>query len=495
MSENEILKVYAEGISSVVNLVQNLSDKIDSLNNNVDKLTKEIDNLTEENSKLKERVQSLENQTKTNSNNSSKPPSSDGLKKKTKSLRKPSGKKPGGQHGHKGSTLKQAENPDEIIKHTVDKCSKCGSSLGDVPVERYIIRQVIDLPEIKVKVTEHRAEVKKCTCGHISKAEFPEGITQPVQYGTKIKATSVYLNQYQFIPYNRQEEFFEDFFNCHISKGTLASMNESCYHSLESAENNIKGILKNDEGAVHYDETGVYVGKKLRWLHVTSNDQYTYYQIHDKRGCEAIDDIGILPEFKGTAVHDSWQSYNKYTNCNHSLCCAHILRELNGITELEKQSWAEKMKHLFLDIKSEVDKDSGCANALSLDKIVEYEKQYDFIVKSGQEEDFKLNFDSKTDKRKNSKSKSLLNRLSLHKDEVLRFMNDFDIPFDNNQAERDIRMTKVKQKISGTFRSSQGAEFFARIRGYISTARKHSKNIMECLESVFTGNLIDPTLD
>ena len=494
MSENEILKVYAEGISSVVNLVKNLSDKIDSLNDNVGKLTKEIDNLTEENSKLNERVQSLENQTKTNSNNSSKPPSSDGLKKKTKSLRKPSGKKPGGQPGHKGSTLEQVENPDEIIEHIIDKCIECGTSLEDVPVERYIIRQVIDLPDIKVKVTEHRAEVKKCTCGHINKAKFPEGISQSVQYGTKIKATSVYLNQYQFIPYDRQEEVFQDFFNHHISKGTLASMNKSCYHLLEAVEDNIKEALKNTEGAVHYDETGVYVDKKLKWLHVTSNEEYTYYHVHNKRGSEAIDDIGILPEFKGTAVHDSWRSYNKYTNCNHSLCCAHILRELNGITELEKQSWAKNMKELLLGIKSEVDETFGHANALNLDKIIKYEEQYKSIIKVGQEEDFKLNFDSKTDKRKNSKSKSLLERLSLHKDEVLRFMNDFDIPFDNNQAERDIRMTKVKQKISGTFRSSYGSEFFARIRGYISTVRKHSKNIMECLESIFTGNPIDPTV-
>lgn len=324
MSGSDILKVYNEGFNSVVELVKGLTQTINELNNKI--------------STLEERVQSLEKQTKTNSNNSSKPPSSDGLKKKTKILRKSSGKKPGGQPGHKGSTLEQVDNPDEIIEHTLDECSKCGASLKDVPIERYIIRQVIDLPEIKVKVTEHRAEVKKCTCGHINKSMFPEGINQPVQYGTKIKAASVYLNQYQFVPYDRQEEFFEDFFNHHISKGTLASINKICYNSLESVENSIKEILINDEGAVHYDETGVFVGKNLKWLHVTSNDQYTYYQVHAKRGSEAIDDIGILPEFKGTAVHDSWRSYNKYTNCNHALCCAHILRELNGITELEKQS-------------------------------------------------------------------------------------------------------------------------------------------------------------
>ena len=480
MSESDIIKTYNEGINSIVGLVKGLTQTINELNNKI--------------STLEERVQSLENQTKTNSNNSSKPPSSDGLKKKTKSLRKPSGKKPGGQPGHKGCTLKQVENPDEIIEYIVDKCEKCKASLDDVPVKRYIIRQVIDLPEIKVKVTEHRAEVKKCTCGHINKGNFPEGVTQPIQYGTKIRATSVYLNQYQFIPYDRQEEFFENLFNHHISKGTLASINKTCYDSLESIENNIKEILKNDTGAVHYDETGVFVDKKLKWLHVTSNNQFTYYNVHAKRGSEATDEIGILPEFHGTAVHDSWRSYNKYTKCDHSLCCAHILRELNAITELEKQNWAENMKLLLLEIKSEVDKAFPYANALTLDKIVLYEEKYNSIIVSGQEEDFKLNFDSKTKKVKKSKSKPLLERLSLRRNEVLRFMTDFDIPFDNNQAERDIRMTKVKQKVSGTFRSSSGAEFFARIRGYISTVRKHSKNVIECLESTFTNNPIDPTL-
>lgn len=487
MGENEIMKVYADGISSVINLVRDLSGKIDSLNG-------KIDNLTEENSKLKERVQSLEGQTKTNSNNSSKPPSSDGLKKKTKSLREPSGKKPGGQPGHKGHTLEKVENPDEIIEYILEECMKCGASLKHTSVERYIERQVIDLPDIKPKTVEHRVGIKICSCGHINKAQFPEGVNQPIQYGPKIKATSVYLNQYQFIPYERQEEFFEDIFNHHISKGTLATISKTCYESLESIENNIKETLKNDEGAVHYDETGVFVDKKLKWLHVTSNDQYTYYNVHAKRGIQAIDDIDILTEFKGTAVHDSWRSYNKYTNCNHALCNAHILRELNGITELEKQSWANNMKKLLVKIKLEVDISYPGANALTLDKISLYEEDYNKIVRSGQEEDFILNFDSETKKVKKSKSKPLLERLSLHKDEVLRFMYDFDVPFDNNQAERDLRMMKVKQKVSGTFRSSCGAEFFARTRGYISTVRKHSKNVMECLESIFIGSPIDPAL-
>jgi transposase len=496
MSENEILKVYREGINSVLTLVTGMTEKIDSLNLEIKSLSDKIDDVTKENLELNQRVQSLESQTKKNSNNSSKPPSSDGFKKQTKSLRRPSGKSPGGQKGHKGTTLEQVENPDEIIEHKLDKCNLCEASLEDVPVEKHIIRQVVDIPKIKAKVTEHRAEVKRCFCGHLNKATFPQGVSQPVQYGNKLKATSVYLSQNQLIPYERQSEVFEDLFNIHLSQGTLVSINKSCYEALETVEENIKNKLKDSTGTLHFDETGVSVNSKLKWLHVTSNQEYTYYNIHAKRGCEAIDDIGILSVFKGTAVHDCWKSYHTYTDCDHSLCCAHILRELNGITEIEKQSWAEDMKNLLLNIKAEVDKTSSVANAVLLDKIIYFEAEYDAIVKAGLEEDFKQVIISNTEKpsRKKSKSGNLLNRLSLYKQQILAFMNDFDVPFDNNLAERDIRMTKVKQKISGTFRSSSGADYFARIRGYISTMKKQSKNILESIEYALSGNPVDPTL-
>lgn len=263
MSENEILKVYTEGLNSVISLVKDLSGKIDIL--------------AEENKKLNERVQSLEKQNKTNSNNSSKPPSSDGFKKKTKSLRTKSGKKPGAQEGHKGCTLSLNDNPDEINTHTIDECSKCGASLKDVSAERYIIRQVIDIPKIKVKVIEHRAEVKNCIlCGHKNAAKFPLGLVNTTQYGERIKAVSVYLAQYQLIPYKRMKEFFSDIFNLSISDGSLVSFNENCHKRLSSIEENIKNELTSSIGAVHFDETGVYVEKKRKWLHVSCNDKYTY---------------------------------------------------------------------------------------------------------------------------------------------------------------------------------------------------------------------------
>lgn len=221
---------------------------------------------------------------------------------------------------------------------------------------------------------------------------------------------------------------------------------------------------------------------------------HTYYKIHEKRGKEATDDIDILTNFNGTAVHDCWKTYNKYTGCRHSLCCVHILRELVGITELEKQSWSERMKSILLEIKNEVDNISLVYNALPLDKILNYENKYDEIVKAGLKEDYARNIELYSTSRKKSKSLNLLNRLSLYKKQVLAFMNDFDIPFDNNQAERDIRMAKVKQKISGTFRSSCGADAFTRIRGYVSTVRKQGKNVLDCIKSVFTDRMIDPTL-
>lgn len=461
----------------------------------VKELSAKIDNLTEENKQLNERVQSLENQRNTNSNNSSKPPSSDGLKKKTKSLRIKSGKKPGGQEGHEGTTLCLNHNPDEIFIHTIDKCQGCGASLIDVPNERVIARQVVDIPEIKAKVVEHIAEVKKCpVCGKICTAQFPERVVSTAQYGERIKAASVYLTQYQLIPFKRTKELFKDIFNVSISEGSLVTFNETCHNRLEPIEENIKTKLKNSEGVVHFDETGIYIEDKRKWLHVSCDDKFTHYAVHQKRGKEATDHISILPNFKGTAMHDCWKSYNQYTQCRHVLCCAHILRELNGITELQKQNWGETMKELLLAIKKNVDTASLFSNALPLVKILEYENKYDEIVKAGLDEDYRNNIDLYTNTSKKSKALNLLNRLSLYKEQILAFMYDFDIPFDNNQAERDIRMTKVKQKISGTFRSSCGADAFTRIRGYVSTIRKHGLDVLDCIKSVFTDFILDPTL-
>lgn len=482
MSEGKIIEIYNKGISEVIDVIKNLSNQIKEQNAQIEALTS--------------RVKSLENQVNKNSNNSSKPPSSDGLKKKTKSLRTKSGKSVGGQKGHEGNTLELNDNPDEIIIHTIDKCDVCGASLEDVVPENYIVRQVIDIPETEVKVIEHRAEVKRCPkCRRRNTGTFPEGVTNTAQYSEKVKAVAVYLTQYQLIPYKRSKELINDFFGIELSEGTIANFNMSCYEVLEPIEENIKHSIIEHSGAAHFDETGIYIDKKRQWLHVASTEKYTYYEAHEKRGQKAMDQIGILSNFSGTAVHDGFKSYNKYSNCSHALCNAHILRELNGISELEKQAWAEPMKNLLLEIKKEVDLNYNTANALTLDKIEAFEKRYAQILEDGFKEDYISNAKSYSEeKAKNSTSLNLLNRLSGQKDEILAFMHDFDVPFDNNLAERDLRMTKVKQKISGTFRSTDGAKAFTRIRGYASTVRKCGLKTFECIKSIFTPNPIDPTL-
>lgn len=482
MIEGKIIEIYNKGLSEVIDVMKALSNQIKEQNAQIESLTS--------------RVKSLEKQINRNSNNSSKPPSTDGLKKKTKTLRTKSGKKPGGQEGHEGKTLELSDNPDEVINHSVDKCDICGESLQDVTPERVIIRQIVDIPDVKVKVIEHRAEVKKCPkCRRKNTGKFPEGITNTIQYGEKIKAISVYLTQYQLIPYKRGSELISDMFGISLSQGTMVNFNDSCHERLKPIEDNIKNSITTSQGAVHFDETGIYIDKKREWLHVASNDKYTYYEAHQKRGKKAVDDINILANFTGTAVHDCWKTYHQYSNCNHALCNAHILRELNAVVELEKQNWAEPMKKLLVEIKKEVDLSYNVANALTLDKIEAFEKRYDKILKDGFNEDNIANSEEYSKKKvRKSTSLNLLNRLAGYKNEILAFMYDFDIPFDNNLAERDLRMTKVKQKISGTFRSNAGAKAFTRIRGYVSTVRKNGLNTLDCIKSTFTSNILDPTL-
>ncbi|WP_286161301.1 IS66 family transposase [Clostridium sp. KNHs214] len=439
MSESKIIEIYNQGISQVIDTIKMLSNQIKEQNSKIDKLSKD-------NKALNQLVKSLESQINKNSNNSSKPPSSDGFKKKTKSLRTKSGKKPGGQEGHEGTTLCLNDNPDEIEIHKVEQCTECGASLKNVSPERYIVRQIIDIPDIKVKIVEHRAEVKICPhCKSKNTASFPEEIKNTVQYGEQLKAIAVYLTQYQLIPYKRGVELIEDLFNIHLSQGSMVTFNQSCHDKLEAITNKIRNFLTSSTKAVHFDETGMYIDKKRQWLHVASNENLTYYECHEKRGKKAIDDITILPNFTGTSVHDGFKTYYKYTKCNHALCNAHILRELNGITELQGQNWAKPMKDLLLEIKKEVDLANDKHNALPLNKIQDFESKYDEILKAGFNEDYAKNVELYSKKKvKKSVSLNLLNRLSGYKDQVLAFMYDFDIPFDNNLAERDLRMAKVK---------------------------------------------------
>jgi transposase len=440
--------------------------------------------------KLKDHVRELESRQKKTSQNSHKPPSSDGYQKPNpKSQRQKSGKKSGGQLGHPGKTLEQTTTPDNIILHEVSVCEGCGCQLSADGVLDYDRRQEFEIPPIKYVVNEHRAEIKKCVrCGLINRGEFPNKIKQPVQYGIRMKAISSYLSQYQLIPYDRLQELFKDLYSINISKGTLFAINKTCHKNLEETANEIKSVITNSDYA-NFDETGIRVAGKLHWLHVASTRHLTHYELHKKRGPDGVSASEILPRFKGLATHDHWSPYFKYQECDHSLCNAHHLRELTYIEETYRQKWCETMKTCLLNIKKMVDdrKVKGF-NYLDTKSIKRIEKKYDDVLKEAYKEYLlipALYTKFQGGKPKQHPSKNLLDRLTQKKKETLAFMYDFNVPFDNNQAERDIRMTKVKQKISGCFRSPLGGEIFCRVRGYISTARKNSVSILKALNAVF----------
>ena len=456
---------------------------------------------------LEERVQSLENQLARNSRNSSKPPSSDGFKKPApKSLRKKGRRKSGGQPGHTGHTLKMADKPDHTQVHRVEKCEHCGRSLIDQSADSVEKRQVHDLPPLRLIVTEHQAETKTCACGHLNKAAFPEGINAPVQYGEGIKAAAVYLKNYQFLPYERTCELLNDFFGCPMSEGTLANIIAQSHTLAADPVEKIKELI-GQAAVAHFDETGSRVDGKLWWLHSASTAQATYYSIHRKRGSEAIDEIGILPDFIGRAIHDFWKPYFGY-DCLHGLCNAHHLRELIFVHEQHQQDWADRMIDCLLDIKEVVDQakqitDRSACNAqaghLAADPIQAFEARYQQILDEGYARNplppLPRNAKKRRGRRKKTKARNLLERLDEHRGEVLAFMYDFNVPFDNNLAERDIRMMKVQQKISGMFRTEEGAKAFCRIRSYISTARKNAIGAMDALTRLFSGNPFVPAAD
>lgn len=426
---------------------------------------------------LEARVLDLENRLAKNSSNSGKPPSSDGLKKKTKSLRVKTDKKPGGQPGHQGKTLLAVDTPDIVIVHTPKQCQNCYKGLSDVGVIAIEFRQVFDLPEPKVEVTEHRVESKRCSCcGHETKADFPEGVTAAVQYGRRVQALAVYFSNQHLIPVDRVSEIFKDIYGLSLSAGTCVNVDKRVFTRLAPFEERLKVYLIASK-VLHVDETGMRCNKKLHWLHVTSSSQATFYGLHEKRGKEAIDAFNILPQFGGTAIHDHWKPYFSYEQVKHSLCNAHHLRELTYVYEQEQEIWALKMKEHLLFANKQTRE-----GVLGLEAIEKIEQIYEEITL-----DAVRNYLTSEKNGKKSEGLKLLKRLLHYQKEVLAFAYDPEVPFTNNQAEQDLRMMKVKQKVSGCFRSLEGGEVFCRIRSYISTARKQGWKIWEALASAISG--------
>ena len=470
MTSEEALAIYHAGPEVVVRVLCELSKQV---------------------AFLQREMQMLKDQLVKNSRNSSKPPSSDGLKKPSPKSLRPRGKSnPGGQKGHSGSTLKMVDNPNHCVVHSVKQCQKCGHCLADetpIDIEK---RQVFDIPPIQMEVTCHQAHTKQCPhCGYLNKVAFPEQVKAPVQYGTRLKAIAVYLRQYQLLPYNRTRELFRDLFSIDLSEGTLTNITNTCSKLLRQPLNQIQKQLEQSK-VVHFDETGSSVKGKRQWLHAAATPNLTYYQIHPKRGCDAMDHMDIFPNFNGRAIHDFWKPYFKY-HCNHGLCNAHHLRELIFLHEQHDQQWAKEMMDCLVDIKESVDEAKTSTDTLFKEQIQKFEARYQNILDEGYNENpLPKKESTKRKKRgriKKTKARNLLERLDEHRKEVLAFMYDFKVPFDNNLIERDLRMAKVQQKISGTFRSQDGADAFCRIRSYISTARKNAVNAIDAIGSAFEG--------
>ena len=432
---------------------------------------------------LEEKIKKLEarlDKSKKNSKNSHKPPSSDQNKKKTRSLRQKSGKKAGGQPGHKGHNLKMSKNPDEVYYHSISHCECCGGKLNKKP-SKIVKRQVFEIPNPSFFVTEHQAEINKCrNCGHINMADFPNGVKKQTQYGPKAKSLMVYLSQDQLLPYKRIKSLFQELYNQTISAGTVYNAVKENATNLKKVDEKIIGLLIKSH-ILNCDETGMNVSQNKHWLHVTSNHKATHYGIHKARGFAAMEEIGILGKYGGTMVHDHWRSYFRYPNSDHALCNAHHLRELKYIHEVQRLRWAKEMSDLLLKIYNEKE------HAISKGQYRFYNNTKQNFISSYKNIIFKGRREQSV--RGTKDSKNLLTRLLKYQKETLLFMENFKVPFTNNQGEQDIRMMKVQQKITGGFRTITGARNFCINRGVMSTAIKNGKNILNIFEKAFLGKL------
>ena len=440
-----------------------------------------------------ERIKELESRLNRNSQNSSKPPSTDIYDKKRspRSMRDKTDRKSGGQAGHFGTTLQMVAEPDAIETHDVTKCRTCDHDLSNVPADKITARQVIDIPEIKPQVTEHRIASKKCpSCKTINVAPKAKELTQVIQYGDTVKAAAAYLNDGQHIPLERTAEVLAELMNINLSEGTIVNMQQEMAEKVESSVQHIETLIAEAE-VIHNDETSTRVEGRLAWVHVASTEQLTVYNVHAKRGSEAMNEIGILPLVKNISVHDDFGAYAQYPDLTHALCNAHIIRDLNDIVDNYKnQPWAKEMRMLLLRIDKAVELCKINGNEkLPKEQLTQFSSDYDDILKRALPNipNLKQPLQKKRGRQKQHPAKNLHDRLIKRKNDILRFMYDFRVPFTNNQAERDVRMVKLKVKISGGHRSFEGAKRHLRVRSYISTARKQKISVLASLRRAARG--------
>ncbi len=437
------------------------------------------------------RIKDLEDRLAQDSRTSSKPPSSDGLARRPRSSRRPSGKRPGGQPGHPGHTLCMVEQPEEVVRHRPEVCSQCGEDLSAVPGTVLERRQILDVPEIRLRAHEHQIEAIGCpSCHSTSLGSFPAFASAPVQYGPHLQALAVYLHQGQLLPTARTCEALAAICGCQISAASLIEWSELAAERLAPTVERIADLIAASR-LQHADETGIRVYGMLHWLHVNCTRFLTHLAWHGSRGREAMDEIGIWPRFGGRGMHDRFVSYDAY-DCAHSICGAHLLRDCAGVAQQEQQQWATEMQDFLLDLHE------ACHQwrLLHLSAVPPIERD-DWVARSfeilaagyaAQPPPPASSAGARTGKRKQSKAKNLLDALLLRAEQVLALLDDLRIPFTNNQAERDLRWAKVQQKIAGTFRSATGVTAFCCIRSYLSTMQKQGHPMLSALTAVFHGH-------
>lgn len=445
---------------------------------------------------LTQQVKDLQDRQAKDSHNSSLPPSSDRFGRPRTSLRKKSEKNSGGQEGHPGSTLRFYEQPDEVIEHRVTTCASCQQDLRAVEACVTVRRQVVDIPEPRLLVQEHRAEHKRCPrCQHLTVAPFPPNVTAPIQYGPRVGAVAVYLSQQQLLPMERTTEILADLVGVQMSEATVGELIQRAASHLIGVEQQIKAALI-QAPVIHQDETGVRVAGKGYWVHVTSTASLTQYHVDASRGQEALNRIGILPHFQGISIHDAWGSYFLY-DCEHALCLVHVLRELVFQAEEQGAVWAAELTDLLLSMK-EATQQAREQGKLWLDplEVLDWEVAFVRLLDEADHLTPRATAPPGTKGRiKQSAARNLLDRLRKHLKAVFCFLEDLRVDFDNNLAERDLRMIKVQQKVSGCFRSLAGAQAFSRLRGYLSTLRKQGLPLLSALQATLSGHPLLPSFE